>query len=97
MIKFETNDSNVDLYTDLVDWLNDIVGNVISMEEFVIQFPKYEVFVEVTNNHCYRSGSIEQYIEVDDRVFYLDEDNSDVVELLITKDNLIKQYESVLS
>ena len=97
MIKLQTTDENEDEYADLIDDQSEIVGKIMSLKSFYKKYPKHEVFMEVTNNHCYRPGSVEKYTEINGRVFFLDELNEDeAIELLISKEELIKQYESVL-
>lgn len=97
MIEFETTDANCDQYGDLVDGQSDIVGEILNLDEFEETFPDHEVFMEVTNNHCYRPGCVECYTEVNGRLFFLDDiSNGEAIELKISKEELIKQYQEVL-
>lgn len=94
MIQFHTTNLTAVKYEDLIEKQSTIVGEVMYLYEFLNTFPDHEVFMEVVNNHCYRPGYIERYAEVNGRVFVLDDLNDeDAIELMISKDELIKQYQ----
>lgn len=96
MIQFQTTDQTEETYADLVENQSNIIGEVMDLDDFSDMFPEHEVFLEVTNNHCYRPGYVERYAEVNGRVFFLDDLNEDeAIELKISKDELIEQCREV--
>lgn len=96
IVKLNTTFENEDEYGNLICEQSVYVGELLELKCFKKENPDYKVFMEVNNTNC-RGSKVEQYVEVNSKVYFLDEFIQGLaIELLTTKEELIKLYQKVL-
>lgn len=91
-VQITLTEANCDDWFAFEETLNNELDEMVPLEEF--EFEESDVFFEVISPFSYRPGHIDQYVERDGKVWFIDDLNEDEAwRLPVTKEQLLKKAE----